>query len=274
MQEKKYIKTIAVITAKGGIDNANVTVNLALALNRLGRKVLILDTDFGLSNIEALLHVSLIHHLRHLLDNAMSIKEILVECPKGVKVLSAGHGRQELASLTELQQLKLLEAFDALAGDIDVLLINTVSKESKNVSFFCGAAQEIIIVISPEQASIADGAAFITMLYNHHQEKHFHILVNSAKNPRVSLETFRRLSLATEQCRSISLDYLGYIPYDEAVRIAIQAQQAFVDRYPQCPASKSITKIGEKLLNSGYRVKGTLQFCIGQLLTTSSDSLR
>jgi flagellar biosynthesis protein FlhG len=274
MPERKFVKTIAVISRKESVGKANVTVNLALAMNRLGRKVLIMDTDFGLSNIEALLHISLRRHLQPLLNNEMSIKDILVECPQGVKVLSVGHGAQELAALTELQQLKLLEVFDTLAGDIDVLLIDIGSKESKNISFFCGAAQELIITTSPEHASIADAAAFITMLYSHHREKHFHVLVTSVKNPRASLETFRQLSLATEQCRSISLDYLGFVPYDEAVHASAREQQAFVDLYPECPASKSIIKVCEKLLNSGDRVKGTLQFCIGQLLSTSTGTLR
>jgi flagellar biosynthesis protein FlhG len=274
VQDRKFVKTIAIVSGQGDLRKANVTVNLALAMNRLGRKVMIMGTDPGLRDIEALLHISLKHHIQHLLDNEMSIKNILIECPSGIKVLSAGHGMQELTALNELQKLKLLEELDAVTGDIDVLLIDTASRESKNIAFFCSAAQELVIVTSPESASIGDAAAFITMLYSDHQEKHFHVLVNPAKNPRASLEAFRRLSLATEKCRSISLDDLGFLPDDEAVRAAAQAQQPFVELYPHCPASKSILKISEKLLSGDDRVKGTLQFCIGQLLSTSTGSLR
>ncbi len=274
LHERKFVKTIAVISGKGGISKAHVTVNLALAMHNLGRKVLVMAADFGLRDIEVLLRISPTHHLQQLLNNEMSIKDIVVECPAGVKILSAGHGPQALTVLTELKQLKLLEALDAVAGDIDVLLIDTASNESENASFFCNAAQELIIVTSPEHASIADAAAFITMLYSRHQEQHFHILINAAKNPRASLEAFRRLSFATEQCRSISLDLLGFLPDDEAVLTAARAQQAFVDLFPQCPASRNIIEIGEKLLNSGDRVKGTLQFCIGRMFTNSVGSLR
>jgi flagellar biosynthesis protein FlhG len=273
-QENKFVKTIAVTGGKGGIGAANVTVNLALAMSKIGRKVLIMAADLGLGDIEVLLHVSPKYHIQHLLNNALSLKDILVEGPKGIKILSAGHESQKLAALTEFQQLKLVEMLDARIGDIDVLLIDAASEISENVAFFCSAAQEIIILTSPERASIADASAFITVLYSRHQELQFHVLVDSAKNPESSLEAFRRLSFATEHCQSISLDYLGFLPQDDAVRAAKQAKQAFVERYPRCPASIKISEISEKLLNSGDRVKGSLQFCIGQLLTTSAGSHR
>ena len=273
-QEKKSIKTIAVTSGRGGIGKVNVTVNLALAMNKLGRNVLIMTAELGLGDIEALLHVSPKYHLQHLLNNSLLLKDILVESPSGIKILSAGNGSQKLAALTEFQQLKLVGMLDACTSDIDVLLIDAASDISENVAFFCSAAQEIIIVTPPEDAAIADTAKFITVLYNRHQQKQFNVLINSAKNPRASLEAFRRLSLATEHCRSISLDYLGFLPHDEAVRTAIRAKQAFMDLYPQCPASKKISEISEKLLNNGDRVKGTLQFCIGQLLTNTVGSIR
>lgn len=270
MQGKKFVKTIAVTSGKRGVGKTNVTANLAIAMNRLGRKVMIMDSDFGLSTIEVLLHLSPRFDIQHLLNNELSPKDILVEDPKGISILSAGHGQQERAALTELQQLKLLDVLDACSSDIDVLLVNTASGISGNVAFFCSAAQEIIIITSPEHASIDDSAALITMLYSRYQEKQFQVLVNSAKSSEASLEAFRRLSHATDQCQSISLDYLGYLPHDKAVQAAVRAQRAFVDLYPRCPASRGIIEIGEKLLNSGDRIKGTLQFCTGQLLKTSA----
>ena len=269
-QGKKFVKTIAVTSGKTGVGKTTVTANLAVAMNRLGRKVMIMDSDFGLSTVEVLLHVSPRFNIQQLLNNELSPKDILVEDPQGLSILSAGHGQQERAALTELQQLKLLEVLDACTCDIDVLLVNTASGISGNVAFFCSAAQEIIIVTSPERTSIDDAATLITMLYSRYQEKQFQVLVNSAKSSEDSLEAFRRLSHATEQCQSISLDYLGYLPHDKAVQAAVRAQRAFVDLYPGCPASRGIIEIVEKLLNSGDRIKGTLQFCTGQFLKTST----
>ncbi len=185
--------------------------------------------------------------------------------PDGINILSTGH-----SALTKLQRLNILDAIDRCTNDIDVLLIDTTSGILENIAFFCSAAQEIIILTSPEHASIADAVALINVLYSRYQEKQFHVLVNYAKNDEEALEVFRRLSLATETCQSISLDYLGNLPLDEAVQMAVQAQRAFVDLYPRCPASRSIIKIGKKILQGRDKVKGTLQFCIGQLLTAGS----
>lgn len=272
VQEKKFVKTIAIASGKGGVGKTNVAANLAIAMNKLGKKVMLMDSDFGLSNIEVLLHISPRYHMQHLLSDELSLKDILVEGPEGIKIISAGHGLLELTALTEFQRLKLLQAFDAYAGDIDVLLIDTASGISENVAFFCSAAQEIIIVTSPERMSIADAAALVKVLYSRYQEKQFHVLVNLAKNAEDALEVFRRLSLETEQFQSISLDYLGYLPLDESVLAAVRAQRAFVDLYPRCAASRRVIGIGKKILNSRDRVKGTLQFCIGQLFTTSAGS--
>ncbi|MCK9418184.1 MAG: P-loop NTPase [Nitrospirae bacterium] len=274
MSEKKFLKTIAIASGKIGVGKTTVAVNLALAMNKLGRKVMLMDSDFGLRTIGERPYLPPKYPIQHLLNRELSLKDILGEDPAGSTILSAGHGPRELKDLTELQRLNILNAIDVFAGDIDVLLIDTASGISENIAFFCSAAQEILILTSPKHASIADSAALITVLYSRYQEKQFHVLVNLAKNDEEALEVFRRLSLATEPCQSISLDYLGNLPLDVAVHAAVQAQRAFVDLYPRCPASRGIIEIGKKILKSRDKVKGTLQFCISQLLTTSADSLR
>jgi flagellar biosynthesis protein FlhG len=271
MHEKKFLKTITVASGKVGVGKTTVTANLAIAMNKLGRKVMLMGSDFGLRNIEVLLQLPTTNHRQHLLNTELSLKDILVEGPKGIKILSASQGPGELAAFTELQRLNILNAIDGCTSDIDVLLIDTVSGIAGNIAFFCSAAQEIIILTSPEHASIDDAAALINVLYSRYQERQFHVLVNSSKNDEEALAVFRRLSLATEPCQSISLDYLGSLPLDEAVHEAVKSQRAFVDLYPRCPASLGIIEISKKILKSKDKVKGTLQFCIGQLLTADSS---
>jgi flagellar biosynthesis protein FlhG len=266
MIEQKFLKTIAVASGKIGVGKTTVAVNLAIAMNKLGRKVMLMDTDFCLRNIEKLLHLPQKYHVQQLLNKDLSFKNILVEGQD-----SNDHKHQELTVLTDLQRLNILGAIDGCTGDCDVLLIDTATGISENIAFFCSAAQEIIILTSPERTSIADAAAIINMLYNRYQEQQFHVLVNLAKSADEALDVFRHLSLATEACQSISLDYLGNLPLDGAVQAAVQAQRAFVDLYPRCPASREIIEIGKKILKSSDKVKGTLQFCIKQLLITGSS---
>jgi flagellar biosynthesis protein FlhG len=263
MREKKFLKTIAIASGKFGVGKTTVTANLAIAMNKLGRKAMLMDSDFALRNIEAMLHLPPKDRPQHRLNSHDLLQDILVVSPEGINILSAGH-------LTKLQRLNILDAIDRCTNDVDVLLIDTTSGILENIAFFCSAAQEIIILTTPAHASIADAVALINVLNCRYQEKQFHVLVNYAKNDKEALEVFRRLSLATETCHSISLDYLGNLPLDDAVQMAIQAQRAFVDLYPRCPASRSIFEIGKKILKGRDKVKGTLQFCIGQLLTAGS----
>ena len=122
----------------------------------LGRQVMIMDADFGLSNIDVLFHVEPKHGILQLLTGGLSLQNIVMDGPHGIKILSAGSGVQEIQSLDPWQRLKILEAFDAYENDIDVLLIDTAAGLSENAAFFCSAAQEIVIVTSPEPTSIAD----------------------------------------------------------------------------------------------------------------------
>ncbi len=267
MREKKFLKTIAVASGTVGVGKTTIATNLAIVLNKLGRKVLLMDSESGLRNIEVTLHMHPKHHIQHLLTEELLFRDILVEGQDGGNIPSPCRGPQEL---TELQQLNILNTIDGCTSNIDVLLIDTSSGLMETIAFFCSAAQEIIILVSPEPTSIADAAALIKVLYSRYQEKQLHVLVNSAKNAKEGIEVFRRLSRATEPCHSISLDYLGHLPLDEAVKTAVQARRAFVDLYPRCRASGRIIEIGKKILKSSNKVKGTLQFCIGQVLTAGS----
>ncbi|NTW58595.1 MAG: MinD/ParA family protein [Nitrospirae bacterium] len=268
--QKKYVRTIAVASGKGGVGKTNVTANLAISLHKLGKKVMIVDGDLGLSNIDVLLHLAPKHTIQNLLEGDLHLKDVLIEGPHGIKILPAGSGVQELTALNEFQRLKILEAFDSYSDDVDVLLIDTAAGISENVAFFCIAAQEIVIVTSPEPTAITDAYALIKVLSTRYQEKEFHVLVNSVKNSDEAVEVFRRLSLAADKFLNISLDYLGYLPYDESVQNAVREQQAFVDLYPNRPISRRIMEIAQLFLDRSEKVKGTLQFFIGNLLSASS----
>jgi flagellar biosynthesis protein FlhG len=272
-EAKKTVKTIAVASGKGGVGKTNVVANLAVAMRRQGKNVLIVDADLGLSNIDVLLHLAPRHTIQHVLNGDRSLKDVIIDGPQGIKILPAGSGIQELTDLDELQRLKILEEFDAYDGDIDVLLIDTAAGLSENVSFFCTAAQEIVIVTSPEPTAITGASALIRVLFTRYQEKQFHVLVNSAGSVAECVEVFKRLSQAAEEFQNISLNYLGCIPFDESVHLAVREQKAFVDLYPGAPASRQVADIAARLgEHSGSRVKGSLQFFIGNLVSAATHS--
>jgi flagellar biosynthesis protein FlhG len=268
-KKKKSVKTIAITSGKGGVGKTNVTANLAIAIRKLGKEVLIMDADLGLSSIDVLLNIAPRYTIQHVLNGERRLRDILIDGPKGIKILPAGSGIQELTALNEFQRLKILEEFDSFDGDVDVVLIDTAPGISENVAFFCIAAQEIVIVTSQEPTSLTDAYALIKVLCTMYQEKEFHVIVNSVRNSQEGFEVFRRLFLATERFLNISLDYLGYIPCDRCVQEAVKTQRAFVDIYPNGLAARQIQEIAAKVLATNNKVKGTLQFFIGDLLALS-----
>jgi flagellar biosynthesis protein FlhG len=268
--QKKTVKTIAIASGKGGVGKTNVAANLAIEMRKSGKNVMILDADLGLSNIDVLFQLTPRYNIQHVLRGEMSLKDIVIEGPHGVKILPSSSGIQELTALDEFQRLKLLEGFDSYDVDIDYLIIDTAAGISENVAFFCIAAQEIVVVTSPEPTAITDAYALIKVLFTRYQEKEFRVLVNCARNSEEALEVFRSLSLVAERFLNISLDYIGYLPFDDSVRKAVRAQRAFVDIYPNSIASKMIAEIATKFSGSGNTIKGSLQFFIGNLLSAGA----
>lgn len=270
----KPVKTITVTSGKGGVGKTNLVASLAVALRKQGKEVLILDADLGLSNIDVLFDLAPKYNIQHILSGEKGLKDVIVEGPHGVRILPASSGVQELTDLDEFQRMRLIEEFDMYEEEIDVLLIDTGAGISANVAFFCVASQEIIVVTSPEPTALTDAYALIKVLFTRYQEKKFSVLVNSARNETDALDVFRRLSLAAEKFLNISLDYLGYIPFDESIRQAVRSQRAFVDVYPGSNASAKLSAIALKIMDdSRSRVKGTLQLFLGNLLRRERDVL-
>ena len=268
----KPIRTIAITSGKGGVGKTNVATNLAVALRQLGEKVLIFDGDLGLSNVDVLLGLVPQFNIQHVLTGQKRLKEVIVEGPQGIKILPASSGIQELTHLDEFQRLKILEEFEDYQEEIDTLIIDTGAGISSNVAFFCIAAQNIIVVISPEPTALSDGYALINVLFTKYQEKRFKILVNSAKNASEALAVFRHLSEAAEKFSQVSLDYLGFLPKDEAIQNAVRARRSFLDAYPEAAASKSILSIASRLQEDSLDpLKGSLQLFLGNLIGEDRD---
>jgi len=269
----KMIRTIAVTSGKGGVGKTSFTVNLAVGLSKLNKKVLILDADLGLSNIDIMLNITTKYHIGHLLSGEKKIEELIVEGPHGIKLLPASAGIQELTTLDQSQRLKFIEALDSYTKDIDVLLIDTGAGISKNVAFFCMAAQEIIVLTTPEPTAITDAYAIIKVLFTKHKEKNFKILVNSAKDSKEAQAVYKNLSTVTEKFLNISLDYVGFLPYTRSASKAVRAQKAIIDLYPDSNLSKCLMEIATNIssIQDDPRVKGTPQFFLGNLLKGNED---
>jgi len=257
------IKVISVTSGKGGVGKTNIVANLAISMSRLGRRVLVMDADLSLANLDILLGLNPKYHLGHVFHGERHLDEIIIEGPAGIKILPASSGFQDLTILDSEQKLALLEEVDSLEDQLDVLLIDTSAGIGDNVLYFNLAAQERIVIVTPEPTSITDAYALIKVLFTQHQEKNFRVLINEARSDKEAREVFRKLvTVADRFLGGVSLDYLGLIPYDTSVPSAVRRQEAVVEAYPNSPASRNFVRLAKALLEDESRggLEGNIRF--------------
>jgi flagellar biosynthesis protein FlhG len=241
------VQVVAVTSGKGGVGKTNVVANLAYSLCRLQRRVVILDADMGLANLDVLLGLVPKYNLQHILMGERALEEIIIEGPGGMRILPASSGIQELTELTSQQRMALLSQLESLNDRTDVLIIDTPAGISSNVMFFNTLANEIVVVVSPEPTSVTDAYAMIKVLGNRYAEKYFNLLVNFVRDEAEGLEVYRHLSMVTERFLNLSIRYLGFIPADVQVQKAVKRQRAVAELFPTCSASRSFLNLAEKI---------------------------
>ncbi len=263
----KAARVLAVSSGKGGVGKTNSVVNLAAAFAAMRKKVLILDADLGLGNIDVLLGISPKYNIGHLLRGEKTLDEVIVEGPAGIMILPASSGVQELTNLAPQERLSLQSHLDRLATEIDIMMIDTGAGISSNVLFFNVSADDIIVVVSPEPTSLTDAYALMKVLLKRHGERRFKLIVNSVKTRKEGLDVFRKISLAAERFLDISIDYLGCVFHDENVQRAVVRQRPVFELYPDTKASLCFREIaGEICAMPAPCVKGGMQFFWRQML--------
>lgn len=260
-------RIIAVSSGKGGVGKTNFVANLALFYASLNKRVIIFDADLGLSNVDVLLGIAPKHNLKHVLLGEKRLRDIVVTGPLGMMIIPASSGIRELTKLTDKQRLKLAAELDNFEMPFDIFLIDTGAGISDNVLFFCSAAQETIVLVTPEPTSMADAYALIKVLLRDFGERNFRILVNMARSESEAFDTFRKLAIVADKFLNLSVDYLGYLPYDPHVKDAIIAQKGFIAMHPNSNFTKRLANIGKKVLDNPINdVKSNIQFFLKKAL--------
>jgi flagellar biosynthesis protein FlhG len=262
------VQVIAVTGGKGGVGKTNISVNLAAALAQAGRRVMLLDGDLGLANVDVFLGLSPRYTLAQVLAGERTLDEILIEAPQGFKVVPAASGLAGLANLDAAAHLGLVQAFSSLAARLDALIIDTAAGIAHGVTQFSQAAQHVLVVICDEPASLTDAYALVKVLSKQHGVTRFRVVANMIRTPGAGGELFRRFERVTGQFLDVVLDYAGEIPEDEHVRRSIRGQRPVIEAYPGSPSALAFKNLAARAdkwpLPAGPR--GNLEFFIERLV--------
>ncbi|WP_039989183.1 MinD/ParA family ATP-binding protein [Paraglaciecola arctica] len=269
MNQSRLIKVIAVTGGKGGVGKTNVTLNTAISLAQQGKRVMVLDADLGLANVDVLLGLRVEKNLSHVLSGECTLDEVLVEGPYGIKIAPATSGSQSMTELTPTEHAGLIRAFSELQSKIDVLIVDTAAGISDMVLSFSKASQDIMMVVCDEPTSLTDAYALIKILNKEHGIFRFKIVANMVRSMREGDELFSKLTKVTNRFLDVALELVAVIPFDENVRKSVRKQKAVVEAFPTSPAAMAIRKLAKKAMEWPIpnQPGGHLEFFLEQLVT-------
>jgi flagellar biosynthesis protein FlhG len=267
----KAARVISVTSGKGGVGKTVCVANLAKVMAGQGYRVLVIDADLGLANIDLYFGLSPTYNLNHFFSGEKQLEEILVPAAEGIMVLPAGSGVQKYTHLDAGQKAGLMEALDLLHGRFDLVLIDTEAGISENVTYFNVAAQEILVVTTPEPTAISDAYALMKLLSTRFHEKYFRLIVNSVSSENEALDVYHKLTLVSSRFIDISIDFLGSIPLDKRFTDSVRKQKPLVEMYPKAKSCQAFVELVENLeLKSEKQVpKGSQQFFWRRLLSVN-----
>lgn len=246
-------RIIAITSGKGGVGKTFVSANLAAALTRRGQRVLVLDADLGLANLDVVLNLHPKITLHDVFTGKARLEDAIIKAPGGFSVLLAGSGMVEYSRLTPEVRNQFLSVIQALTPQYDVVLLDTGAGISDVVLFSVSLASEVLIVATPEPTSLTDAYAAIKVLAMQQQRQHVRMVINQAARPGDGRAITSQLQqvldrfVSTQSGRPVRLIHMGDIPADPSVRDAVMRRQLLLVNTPGCPAALAISQLANKI---------------------------
>jgi flagellar biosynthesis protein FlhG len=239
----------------------------------MGQKVMLLDADLGLANIDVVLGLHPKFDLSHVMRGECTLEEALVEGPFGLKVIPGASGVQGLAELSPAEHAGLIRAFSEVAADTELLIVDTAAGISDTVLSFSRASHEIVVVVCDEPASITDAYAIIKLLNRDYGHQRFRILANMVRSAQEGRDLYNKMCRVTDRYLDVTLSFMGAIPYDESLRKAVRAQRPVVQAFPRSRVAQVFRSLAKKIETwpqpSG--ANGQVQFFVERLIKYSND---
>lgn len=264
---RRVARVITVTSGKGGVGKSSISVNLAIALSRLGNRVIVLDADFGLANVEVMLGIRPQYNLADLMFRGKSLSDIVTEGPENIGFISGGSGIQELTNLTRDQIVYLIQKLVELDQRADIVIVDTGAGIADSVLEFVAASSEVLLIATPEPTSITDAYALLKTLNRKTditlQDTVIKMVANRIDTYEDGKELYDKLSLVVSKFLDLKLEYLGALPQDTSVSKAVMRQKPAIALYPNSQFAKTVTSFADILCknepNNAHSKKGIAQ---------------
>jgi flagellar biosynthesis protein FlhG len=247
-QPESKARVITVTSGKGGVGKTNLTVNLALALSGLGQKVLVIDADFGLANVDVVLGCSAPYNILHLLEDKHRLSDIVADGPKGIKFMSGGSGIYQLANLSDTQLQYIISQITLFDKWADIILVDTGAGLSRNVLNFVMAADEVIIITTPEPTAITDAYAMIKAYSYHHGQAPLNLVVNRILDMEEGQIVVDKLIKLAYRFLGVKIHSLGFVYEDRNLLNSVKSQVPLLISFPEAISSRCIENIAQRIL--------------------------
>lgn len=249
-------KIITVTSGKGGVGKTNFTVNFAIELSKKGNKVLIIDADFGLSNVDVILGTSPRYDLSHVINRQKGILDIISEGPSGIKYVSGGSGVHDLISLNKRDLIYFLNELQKLESIAAIIIFDSSAGINEKTIQLIKASDETILITTPEPTAIIDAYALVKTVFRYDKNIKIKLLVNKANSAMEANKIISNFTNVAKRYINAELENLGYILDDNCISKAVKMQKPFVISYPRSAASKSIMNIAAAYLNESKNSTG------------------
>jgi flagellar synthesis regulator fleN len=269
---QRKTKIIAITSGKGGVGKTNIATNLGIAYANMGKKVIVIDADLGLANVNVMLNIIPQYNLYHVIKRQKSMSDIIIPTNYGIKLIAGASGFSKIANMTEEERSAFIKEMYTLA-EADIIIIDTSAGVSKNVISFLVAADEVIVVTTTEPTAITDAYGIIKIIATEvdNIDINLKLIVNRVSNSGDGKKIADRMVQIASQFLNLKIEYLGFIYNDNAVEQAVLKQTPFYVNAPKSKASACIRHIVYRLEKTGYAESGGLVGFIKKLFGRKTD---
>lgn len=249
-RHKRPASVLAITSGKGGVGKTNITANLGICLAASGKKVLLVDADFSLGNLDIVMNVNNRYNISHLIYDGKSVEEIIHTGPEGIGMICGASGLEELADINEFQRRRLLKELSKLQNDNDVIIIDTAAGISRSVVGFCLSANNVLVVTTPEATAMTDAYAMIKVLVGNRFTGHISLIVNMAQSIPEGKKTYQKIANVTGRFLNAHVHNAGILLKDERLSCSVRLRKPVVLAHPKSQITSSLAALAAKLSNS------------------------